>query len=480
MSLSAAFSRAHSIFSNASEQFSTLVKNIENSGNKNYVRREVSTVNIPHEMTVVTKKRVQDHNMFQKVLDASSSFSGQQKLLDSFESLKEIMGCDNDYNSSPAHYIGKFQDYLQTYANNSSSDIFGRQVIESAVDVVNNLKSSARKVQKIRTDADKEIDLEISHLRQFLDELTVVNNSIKSDTSFEGNANELLDRRDSLLQQISEIIGISTVTRRNNDIVVYTSSGSTLFETLPRDITFLKTESYSAAVESKPVFIDGIMVSITDNNVIPRGKIEALLQIRDGIIPTFQSQLDEISRGFVNIFYEKDPNGHSQPVPGLFIVDGLASPSDKLYNGMSELICINPKYQSNPYFLRDGGSSSPNYQWNPNGFSGYSDLINSYRTALNKNFSFDSVTGISANTNLLEYGRNSIGWLEKNRSNSHDVYMKNQVAFNHISDSYSNYTGVNLQEELSFLMQVEQSYNISNKLMNSINSMMNTLLEGIR
>lgn len=481
MSLSAVFSKAQNIFSNASERFFTIVKNIENSGNKNYVRQDIITVNT-NDMTVAVKQRSENQNMFEKLLDAKSSAVGQQRLLESFESLKDIMGTENKYNNSPSHYMAKLRDSLSVYSNNPSTDIFGKQIISDANALVYNLNTSSKEIQKIRAGADKEIDIEVSKLRGFLSELTVVNDQIKFKTVAKHDTHELLDKRDALLQNISEAIGISTIIRNNNDIIIYTSDGTTLFETVPRNINFEKMDLYSATSESKSVVIDGVKVAIPDQtHTAPKGRIKALLHIRDNVIPMFQNQLDEISRSLIRGFSEKDPfAGRSQDVLGLFIADGLKDPGNKLYKGMSEIIRVNPQYQSNPFFLRDGGSVSKNHLWNVKGFAEYSGLINHYCDSFNAMFSFDSAAGIGTNVSLLEYGKNSIGWLEKNRSTSHDSRMKNQVVFDHISESYSNTTGVNLQDELSFLIKVEQSYNISNKLMMSINRMLNTLLEGIK
>ncbi|MBL0848504.1 MAG: flagellar hook-associated protein FlgK [Candidatus Liberibacter ctenarytainae] len=482
MSLSTAFHRAQNIFSNASEQLSTLVKNIENSGNKSYVRRDIMTTQISNGITGVAQHRTQDQNMFQKVLDTNSLAAGQQKIFESFESLRELMGADNSYQNSPSQHIAKLHDSLQAYANNSFTTLFGKKVVEDAEMLVNCLKESSKEIQKIRKNADREIDQEIAHLRQFLSEFTAVNNEIKlASSTMKSNHHELLDRRDSLLQKISNIIGINTITRNNDDTVIYTSDGTTLFETVPRNVTFVMTESYNAAVAGKPVIIDGVMVSGSkDIHTVPKGKIKALLQIRDGIASIFQNQQDEMARGLVSIFSEKDPKGRLEDVAGLFVADAPKFPSGQLYKGISELIYVNPRYQSNPDFIRDGGSISKDYIWNSQDASSYSDLINHYNKSLSEGFVFDPTARIDNSVSLLEYGRNSIGWLEQNRSNSYDSHTRNQVLFNHVSESYSNKTGVNLQEELSFLIQVEQSYNVSNKLMVSINNMLNTLLEGVR
>ncbi|AKK20377.1 flagellar hook-associated protein FlgK [Candidatus Liberibacter africanus] len=480
MSLASVFNKAQNIFSNASQQFATIVRNIENADNKNYVRRDASTV-IDAENVKVVIQRSENKNMFDKLLHAHSSTAGQQRLLESFEALKAIMGADNNYQNSPTYYISKFRDSLSTYSKNVSQDILGKQVIDDAEVLVQNLNDSARETQKIRSVADKEIDLEITNLEGLLSEFTVVNDAIKFKTSTKHDSNDLFDKRDLLLQKISEIIEISTIVRNKNDMVIYTSDGTTLFETVPRDINFEKMDFCVATSKGNPVFIDGVAVSPNQGSSSPKGKIKALLQIRDNVAPAFQNHLDEMTRNLLISFSEKDPvEGHSKNIPGLFIADGVKDFGNKLYKGISTVIRINPQYKYNPLFLRDGGSVSKDFLWNVKGFESYPDLINHYCNSLNTIFSFDPAAGIETNVSLLEYGRNSIGWLENNRSHNYDSHMKNQVVFNHISESYSNTSGVNLQEELSFLIKVEQSYNISNKLIMSINKMLQTLLEGVK
>ncbi|MEG8099264.1 flagellar hook-associated protein FlgK [Candidatus Liberibacter brunswickensis] len=482
MSLSAVFNKAQNIFSNASKQFATIVGNIESSDNKNYVCRDAMTSINPEGVKVVIQ-RSENKNMFDKLLDAHSSVAGQQRILESFEALKGIMGADNQYNNSPTYHISKLRDSLSSYSKNLPKNIWGKQVIDDSELVVHNLNHSAKEIQKIRADADKEIDLEISNLKVLLSEFKFINDNIKLKTAVNNDANDFLDKRDALLQKISEIIGISTIVRNKNDMVIYTSDGATLFETVPRDINFEKMDVYTATSKSNPVFVDGVVISPDKESFAQQGKIKSLLQIRDSVVPMFQNQLDEMARSLISCFSEKDQvAGRSKDIPGLFIADGIKTldDSNKIHIGISTTISINPKYRSNPLFLRDGGSTSNNFLWNVKGSEGYSDLINHYCDSFNKIFSFNSEAGISTNVSLLEYARNSIGWLEKNRSDSHDFNMKNKVVLNHISESYSNTTGVNLQEELSFLIKVEQSYNISNKLIMSINRMLQTLLEGVK
>ncbi len=52
-----------------------------------------------------------------------------------------------------------------------------------------------------------------------------------------GDANNALDARETILKDISSIVGVATVVRENGDMALYTSEGTTLFETIPRAVS---------------------------------------------------------------------------------------------------------------------------------------------------------------------------------------------------------------------------------------------------
>ncbi|AGA64937.1 Flagellar hook-associated protein FlgK [Liberibacter crescens BT-1] len=482
MSLSAALNKAQNIFSNASTRLGILVKNIENSGNDNYVRQNPVTKTIVKGITVVAKERAENANIFHKLLESTSSDTGQRCLMEGLDYIRMLMG-GNDYQNSPSVFLAKFQENLQIYSNDTSKTIVAEMVVDSAEELCKVLKNSSKAIQKLRANADEDIYLEVSRLNDFLSDLKSMNDAVKSATALGEDNSDLLDKRDSILKQISQIVGISTITRGNNDLVVYTNTGITLFETVPREVTFEQTAFYDASVEGKDVYIDGVKIVLSNHvNIQPKGKIEALLQIRNKIAPVFQNQLDEIARGLIVTFAESNPTDAnlSPQVSGLFSSAHIQVPLlGNLKKGLAESIQVDSKYQEHPSFIRDGGSKGNDYTWNKEKFSQYSNLVDHYWSKMNVDIKFDSTAGIDTFTNLLRYGQNSIGWLEQCRAECDDAVTKTSAMFNHIQDSYSNITGVNLQEELNFLIQVEQSYKVSGKLIASIDEMMETLLRRI-
>src|SRR5690606_23420867 len=130
---------------------------------------------------------------------------------------------------------------------------------------------------------------------------------------------DALDQRDATLKKIAEYVPISTYTRSDNDMVVLTKDGSTLFETVPRKVSFTPTGVYSPGTSGGKVFVDGVPIDLASGgNTSASGRIAGMIQLRDGVTVTMQGQLDEIARGLITAFAETSPTNALPPAAGLF------------------------------------------------------------------------------------------------------------------------------------------------------------------
>ena len=77
----------------------------------------------------------------------------------------------------------------------------------------------------------------------------------------------------------------------------------------------------------------------------------------------------------------------------------------------------------------------------------------------------------------MEYATNSLGWLEQYRSNATTAAENTSAALSRSDEAYSNETGVNLDEELTLLLDIEQSYKAATKILNAVDEMLKSLLD---
>eukprot|EP01035_Chromulina_nebulosa_P009631 gene9631-12999_t len=241
-----------------------------------------------------------------------------------------------------ATYIAKLRDNLQAYATKPNESTLASTVISSAQDVAGSLNSISAEVQSMRGNIDQEIGDQIEELNGILKQFHEVNSKIKSGTPLGQDVNNELDMRERYLKQISKLIGVRTFSRGDNDMVIYTSEGSVLYDGGPRKILFTGQPAYDASTDGNPIVIDGIPMEQGENgNTTAKGTLAALLQVRDTVIPTFQGQLDETARGLITMFAQTDQTSSGvPPIPGLFTYSDYAAgdslpASGTLVNGLA-------------------------------------------------------------------------------------------------------------------------------------------------
>jgi flagellar hook-associated protein 1 FlgK len=490
MSLTSALNTAQSIFSNTGTQSSVVSNNISNSSNSDYVRRQAMITTSLNGAQVVKISRAQEDALLRQWLKASAQDSGQQTLLSGLTDLKSIMG-GNDYETSPANYLATFREKLQAFGTSPSSTIAAQSAVTAAQDVANSLNDATKSVQAVRQGADKEIATQVSTLNTLLAQFKTANDAVKSATATGGNPADALDERDKLLKQISSIVGVNAVDRDNGDMALYTTDGTVVFDTIPRTNTFVAQNTYTAQTKGNGVYIDGVLLGAGKGSTsTAQGSLQALLQVRDEVATTFQSQLDEIAKSLVTMFSETDG---TTTQPGLFVwktaagATGGTPTTTGVIDGIAGTIAVNINVQTgvinpatglpgDPMKLRDGSISGLT-NLNTTNSSGFSDNLDALYTAMGTAQTFSSTAGLSSNVNIMDYASNSIGWLEQYRSDATTASENTSAALSRSTEAYSNETGVNLDEELTLLLDIEQSYKAATKILNAVDEMLKSLLD---
>lgn len=481
MSLTSALSIAQSALLNTSRQTSIVSRNIADANNPDYNRRVAVVSSSAPGARVVEIQRAANEQLFRQNLSALSSWEGQSALLDGLEALKtSVNGVENT--SSAASLIGKFQEALHLYSATPSNPTLAENAIEAARQVVRALNDGGEAIQTFRTQTDQQIAGSVDELNSLLSEFHDANKQVVAGTRNGRDVSEALDKRDSLLKKIAEHLPVSTITRGDGDMVVMTKDGTMLFETVPRTVSFQPTAGYAAGMSGNGVYVDGVQIAGGNGaNTDASGKIAGLIQLRDSVAPTLQSQLDEIARGLVTAFAETDPSGVQPNRTGLFTWPGAPSipPAGTLIDGLAGSITINAAFDStqggNPLLLRDGGANGAAYVWNT-GNAAYSELLISYGSRLDAPMAFDPDAAIGANTTIGGYSANSIGWLEGMRKESSRAADTKSALMMHTAEALSNNTGVNIDQEMSLLLDLEHSYQASARLLKAVDDMLSALL----
>lgn len=92
---------------------------------------------------------------------------------------------------------------------------------------------------------------------------------------------------------------------------------------------------------------------------------------------------------------------------------------------------------------------------------------------------FDPAAGISATSSVSDYAANSIGWLQSMRQQASTAADAKEALAQRSSEALSNATGVNVDQEMSLMLDLEHTYQASARMMKTVDDMLTALLNAV-
>lgn len=487
MSLTVGLDIARKGLSATAEQTSVVSRNVMRAGEALATRKTAHLTTAPGGgAQVVSITRATNAALFDKLLGTTSDAAAQKAISTALAKLGEVVG-DPQLGTSPAALVGKLGNALTQFAAQPSDAVRAQAVVIAADELATALNDATTQVRDIRARADLDMATAVERINEQLARFDEVNREIIKGTRSGTDVTDLQDTRDRILATLAEDLGIRTIERGDGDMVIYTDSGVPLYETRPRSVTFSRTLYLSPTDTGAPVYVDGVPITGEGMGMqAASGRLTGLAQVRDDLTATFQGQLDEVARGLITLFTEKDPAGASPDVPGLFTWPGFPAipASATIEVGLAGQITINPatdrREGGNPFLMRDGGINGAAYVVNTTGAAGFSDHIESYVTALQNPLSFDPAAQIGTSKTLGDFAAQSIGWLQQVRKIAEDEANYRATLLERTAESLGKETGVNLDDEMTKLLELERSYQASSKLVSVIDGMFNTFIAALR
>jgi flagellar hook-associated protein 1 FlgK len=282
--------------------------------------------------------------------------------------------------------LANLQSALTTYADSPSSSSAADAVVSAASDLASSLNGASATVQQVRETADQKMASSVNTINTLLNQFTAANNAVVAGLRTGANVSSAEDTRDSIVTQLAQQTGVSTVVDANGSESIYTDSGVTLFQDTPRTVSFTATPTLIDGLNGGAVTVGGVPITGANSPMpIQSGALAGYATLRDTIAPEYQAQLNQIAGGLINAFAESDQSATPAlpSLPGLFTIPGAtALPSMSTTTGLAAGIEINPNVDpsrgGDPNLLRDGGISDPGnpaYTYNATGAASYAGRI---------------------------------------------------------------------------------------------------------
>jgi flagellar hook-associated protein 1 FlgK len=384
--------------------------------------------------------------------------------------------------------LANLKSALTTYADSPTSSSAADAVVSAADDLASSLNSATATVQQVRETADQNMASSVNTINSLLSQFTAANNAVVTGLQTGANVSSAEDTRDSIVTQLAQQIGVSTTVAANGSESIYTDSGVTLFQDTPRTVSFTATPTLVDGANGDAVTVAGVPITGANSPMpIQSGALAGYAAVRDTLAPEYQAQLDQIAGGLINAFAESDQSATPTfpSLPGLFTTPGATSlPSMTATTGLAAAIEVNsnvdPSQGGDPTRLRDGGISDPGnpaYTYNTSGAASYTGRIQQLIGQISATQSFDPSAGLGSSSNLTDYANASVSWLQSKNQQASDASSYQNAVATQATSALSNATGVNLDAEMTNMLNLENSYASTAKLLTTVTSMFSALLQ---
>ena len=160
-------------------------------------------------------------------------------------------------------------------------------------------------------------------------------------------------------------------------------------------------------------------------------------------------------------------------------------PQDQII-GLSAQIAVDPSVDvsvgGDATLLRDGGIGAAGqsaFISNTTGSAAFSARLTALTDALGAPWSFASDAGLPDRVSVTDFATASIGWLEAGRQAASDAATESSALSTQASVARSNATGVNIDDQMSRMLDLENSYQAAAKVMATVDAMYTVLFNAM-
>jgi len=258
--------------------------------------------------------------------------------------------------------LNDFTQALQALASDPASSTARGGVLGAGGVLASHIATIAESVQMLRSEAEGRIASAVDQANSLLKSIAGLNSDILASPGTP-TAPGLLDERDRLITELSQLMDIHVTNGPSGSVTLTTSGGLTLFNggspvvlsfdargKLGPEALYSTDDALRGVGTIKATTIGGVTIDVVAGDLIRSGEIGAALELRDTTLVQVQRQLDELAAGLSQALSDRQVSGTPVSVPPAagFTIDltGLQSGNgvtvDCRQNGTTRRIILVP------------------------------------------------------------------------------------------------------------------------------------------
>lgn len=349
--------------------------------------------------------------------------------------------------------LDRFWQALQNLHLHPDNEAERAVVRERAVALTETFHHLYRSLGELRLELDRDVVLGVQEINSLIDELGELNRLIRHVTNVGMNPNDLMDRRDLVLRQLSHLTQVA-VFEEPSGVVRVSIAGYTVVDEWGHTRK-LETEGNPLKGEWTQVKLEG-----SDHPVVFRsGRLAGLMAMRDGKVPELQANLDAMARALItefNAIHEEGFDLEGNDGEAFFVGNDATTigVSERILDPVDGLTRIAAGYVENPTDPRNPGNGA-----------------NALRLA---NLRFTRI--VDNRATLSEYWAGVTGALGVDAQKANQMVESQGVVVGHLERQREQVSGVNLDEEMADMVRFQHAYAAAARLMTAVDEIIETIV----
>jgi flagellar hook-associated protein 1 FlgK len=334
MGLTSALSAAFSGLQANQASLALVSANVANADTPGYTRKTLNQIAVAAGGNVTVRtadvQRELDQYIQKQLRTENSGASYADTRAQLYQQLQGFYGQPGGADALETVY-NNFTSSLQALSTSPDDSSAQSAVVSNAQLLAQQLNQTTTSIQSLRENAEFGISNAVNQANNAMNQIAALNDQIAAAPAGGSETANLMDQRDSYIDQLSKLMDVSVIPSPTGQVSVFTNSGIELVGAKAATLSFNAqgTMTANSLWSANPAqsgvgtitltTISGSKIDMIQDNAIRSGTIAAYVQMRDQDLVQAQDQVDAMAAGLASALSDKTTAG--TPVTNGFDVD---------------------------------------------------------------------------------------------------------------------------------------------------------------